>query len=143
MFVAQDKSDSILFNTQYVKDISFENIKVPNSLYNETKSKINVSININANSILDRKHEVILEIKVTSIKNSDFEYIIDLKYAGIFTIKKTVNANEKEKLICIQCPSLLFPYARRIISDLSRDGGYLPLYILPIDFFALYNKKLG
>ena len=80
------------------------------------------------------------------VKN-EVQFLIDLKYAGIFSLEgKTEDKADMEKVIFVQCPSIVFPYARRIISDLTRDGGYLPLYISPIDFYTLYidnrNKHL-
>ena len=64
---------------------------------------------------------------------------MDLKYAGVFTLNQ--EDTEKEMILLVHCPALLFPYARRIISDLTRDGGYLPLMISLIDFLKLYNEK--
>ncbi len=130
---------SVLVNTQYVKDLSFENPKAPYSLLNNEKPEVDVSIDIGAHSIQNETYEVVLGIQVKSVIEDEVQYLIDLKYAGVFTLEKDVK--DKEKIIFIQCPNIIFPYARRIISDLSRDGGYLPLYISPIDFTTLYNNN--
>ena len=100
---------------------------------------MDVSIDIGAHSIQNETYEVVLGIQVKSVIEDEVQYLIDLKYAGVFTLEKDVK--DKEKIIFIQCPNIIFPYARRIISDLSRDGGYLPLYISPIDFTTLYNNN--
>ena len=130
---------SVLVNVQYVKDLSFENPKAPYSLLNNEKPEVDVSIDIGAHSIQNETYEVVLGIQVKSVIEDEVQYLIDLKYAGVFTLEKDVK--DKEKIIFIQCPNIIFPYARRIISDLSRDGGYLPLYISPIDFTTLYNNN--
>ena len=126
---------SILINAQYVKDLSFENPKAPYSLLNNDKPEIDIG----AHSIQNETYEVVLGIQVKSTVKDEVQYLIDLKYAGIFTLEK--NVEDKEQIIFIQCPNIIFPYARRIISDLSRDGGYLPLYISPVDFMTLYNNN--
>jgi preprotein translocase subunit SecB len=130
---------SVLVNAQYVKDLSFENPKAPYSLLNNDKPEVDVSIDIGAHSIQNETYEVVLGIQVKSVIEDEIQYLIDLKYAGVFTLEKDVK--DKEKIIFIQCPNIIFPYARRIISDLSRDGGYLPLYISPVDFMTLYNNN--
>ena len=130
---------SVLVNAQYIKDLSFENPKAPYSLLNNDKPEVDVSIDIGAHGVQDETYEVVLGINVKSIIKDEVQYLIDLKYAGIFTLEKDVE--DKEKIIFIQCPNIIFPYARRIISDLSRDGGYLPLYISPVDFMTLYNNN--
>jgi len=132
-------NSSVLVNAQYVKDLSFENPKAPYSLLNNEKPEVDVSIDIGAHSIQNETYEVVLGIQVKSVIEDEVQYLIDLKYAGVFTLEKDVK--DKEKIIFIQCPNIIFPYARRIISDLSRDGGYLPLYISPIDFTTLYNNN--
>ncbi|WP_236869682.1 protein-export chaperone SecB [Candidatus Bandiella numerosa] len=130
---------SVLVNAQYVKDLSFENPKAPYSLLNNDKPEVDVSIDIGAHGIQNETYEVVLGIQVKSVIEDEIQYLIDLKYAGVFTLEKDVK--DKEKIIFIQCPNIIFPYARRIISDLSRDGGYLPLYISPVDFMTLYNNN--
>lgn len=140
-------SQSLAVNAQYIKDLSFENPKAPFSLLHNEKPEINVSIDIGAHNIQEETYEVVLNIQVKSMVKNEVQFLIDLKYAGIFSLEgKTEDKADMEKVIFVQCPSIIFPYARRIISDLTRDGGYLPLYISPIDFYTLYidnrNKHL-
>lgn len=132
-------SGNVFINAQYIKDLSFENPKSPYSLLDNNKPEADVSIHIGAHNIQEETYEVVLGIQIKSIIKDEVQYLIDLKYAGVFTLEKDVN--DKEEIIFIQCPNIIFPYARRIISDLSRDGGYLPLYISPVDFKALYNNS--
>ena len=142
-----EASQSLAANAQYIKDLSFENPKTPFSLLHNEKPEINVSIDIGAHNIQEETYEVVLNIQVKSMVKNEVQFLIDLKYAGIFSLEgKTEDKADMEKAIFVQCPSIIFPYARRIISDLTRDGGYLPLYISPIDFYTLYidnrNKHL-
>ena len=136
---------SISVNAQYVKDLSFENVKAPYSLLHSEKPEIDVSIDIGVHNIQDEIYEVVLGIQTKSMVKNEIQFLIDLKYAGIFSLEKRIEEKDnmdKEKVLFIQCPSIIFPYARRMISDLTRDGGYLPLYISPIDFYTLYiNNK--
>jgi preprotein translocase subunit SecB len=132
---------SLVINAQYIKDLSFENPKAPYSFLQNEKPAIDVSIDIGALNLHDETYEVVLGIQVKSVINNETLFLIDLKYAGIFSLEK--EEEDKERVVFVQCPTILFPYARRIISDLTSDGGYLPLYISPIDFYTLYldNKE--
>lgn len=132
-------NSSILVNAQYVKDLSFENPKAPYSFLQNEKPEIDVSIDIGAQNIQEETYEVVLGIQVKSTIKGDVQFLIDLKYAGVISLEKDVT--DKETALFVQCPSVIFPYARRIISDLTRDGGYLPLYISPVDFYTLYIKN--
>ena len=136
-----DVNGSVLVNAQYIKDLSFENPKAPYSLLGSEKPEVDVSIDIGAHNIQEETYEVVLAIQVKSVVKEDVQYLIDLKYAGVFTLDKDMSNEEREKVIFIQCPTIIFPYARRVISDISRDGGYLPLYISPVDFMTLYSNN--
>ena len=132
---------SVLVNAQYIKDLSFENPKAPDSLLSNEKPEVDVSIDIGAHNIQDETYEVVLALQIKSTVKKEIQYLIDIKYAGVFTLDKGIGSDEKEKIIFVQCPNIIFPYARRVISDISRDGGYLPLYISPVDFMTLYNNN--
>ena len=133
---------SVLINAQYIKDLSFENPKSPSNLIIEEQPSINVSLDVGINPIRDKVFEVILTIQAEGKVKNDSLFIIDLHYAGVFTIE-TEDQNEREMTLLVYCPSILFPYARRIISDATRDGGFPPLMISPIDFLSLYLQKKG
>ena len=136
-------SSNLSINAQYIKDLSFENPKAPFSLLHNEKPEIGVSIDIGAHNIQDETYEVVLSIQVRSTVKDEMQFLIELQYAGIFSLENKIEKkSDMEQVLFVQCPSIIFPYARRIISDLTRDGGYLPLYISPIDFHALYvNNK--
>ena len=133
-----DFGSSVIINAQYVKDLSFENPKALNNMLTNETPKVNVSIGVDVSSVHDQVYETLLRIEVKSTIQDNIQYLIDLKYAGIFTLEKELN--NKEKVLFVECPNIIFPYTRRIISDLIQDGGYFPVYIAPVDFLTLYKK---
>jgi preprotein translocase subunit SecB len=134
-------SQQILINAQYIKDLSFENPDAPASLIaQKAQPKIDLSVNIEAQKLQDQVYEVTLHITAKAAIDDKTLFLATLEYAGIFTIAEALDA-QKEMVLLIYCPSLLFPFARRIIADVSRDGGFPPLMIDPIDFAALYHKR--
>ena len=127
---------------QYIKDLSFENPTAP-QIYTEQKitPKINVSIDINGKKIGDNTYEVELLVKANSKYDDKNMFIIELVYAGIFSIENVTNEDSLKQILFIYCPSLLFPYARRIISDTTRDASFPPLILDTIDFKTLYESR--
>ena len=132
----------IITNGQYIKDLSFENPQAP-KIYTEKNlsPKISVSIDINATKLQDSIFEVELMINAAADHGGKKMFIIELTYAGIFSIKNIDDEEELKEILFIYCPSLLFPYARRIISDTTRDASMPPLMLDTINFRALYESK--
>ncbi len=128
---------------QYVKDISFENPNAPASLQaNAERPNINVSVDVAAKKLPDNDlYEVDLKIGAQAKRNDDVLFITEVTYSGIFTLK-AIPENELQPALLIFCPTMLFPYARRIVSDLSRDGGFPALMLDPIDFGRLYIQRI-
>lgn len=141
-----NKNFQFIINAQYLKDLSFESPKAPNSLQNfEQKPEINVNVDVKTIPLKDHGvdvFEVNLLIKATTMIKQDVIFLIEGTYSGIFTVK---NAPKEvlEKILLIECPKFLFPFLRSIIATSTRDGGFPPLMITPIDFVNLYesNKK--
>lgn len=127
-------------NVQYVKDISFENPKAPMSFTTNEVPQMDVNVDLNVQSFEKDLYEVALAIQVSAKAKEEKVFLIELTYAGLFTAKFQ-NKEDLEKVLLVQCPHILFPYARRIISDMTRDGGYAPLYVNPIDFMHLYLQN--
>lgn len=129
----------IVINAQYVKDFSFENPGAPANLVGKGQTpKIDVSVDISINGLEKNIYEVNLIIGAKAVAEDKNLFVIELSYAGVFTVD--VPEQEKEAVLMIYCPGMLFPYARRIISDAARDGGFPPLMLDPIDFAALYHQ---
>ena len=129
----------VIINAQYVKDLSFENPSAPQSLIGKGEApKIDVSVDIKVTGIEANAYEVNLIISANAKTKDHSLFLVELSYAGIFSVE--VPEAEKEGALMIYCPGMLFPYARRIISDATRDGGFPPLMLDPIDFAALFQQ---
>jgi preprotein translocase subunit SecB len=127
---------------QYIKDLSFENPNVSKMLENPGEApNLRVEVNVNAGKIKNDIYEsaILLKAEATSAKLGTI-YDLELTYAGMFQIE---NMPEQglEQFLLINCPSLLFPFARRLAADLTREGGFPPLLLDPIDFVSLYVKR--
>jgi len=128
---------------QYVKDLSFENPNAPRSLQGQQGSpKINIQINVNAKHMAEHDFEVELKIEGRAEAPNTFLFSFDLLYAGIFKIQNVPQENV-HAIVMIECPRLLFPFAREIIASAVRDGGFPPLMIDPVDFVSLYRQRMS
>lgn len=128
--------------TQYVKDLSFENIAAQKGVAQDGKPDVRVQVNIDAQPRGQDRYEVSLKLRVDSKVGEGQVFILELDYAGLFLIEN-VPQEQVHPLVMIECPRLMFPYARRIVSDVTRDGGYPPLSLEQIDFMALYRAELA
>ncbi len=129
--------------TQYVRDLSFENIAVQKGIASsEGKPDIRVQVNIDAQQKPGDRYEVALKLKVDSKLAEAQVFILELDYAGLFLIQN-VPGEQLHPLLMIECPRLIFPYLRRIVSDVTRDGGYPPLNLEQVDFLALYRAEIA
>jgi preprotein translocase subunit SecB len=128
---------------QYVKDLSFENPAAPQSLRGRTNAPtINISINVHAGQIANNEVEVELKLDVKAMDAQAVIFAIELSYAGMFRLTN-IPQEAVQPLLMIECPRLLFPFARQIIADASRNGGFPPLLIDPVDFVSLYRQRLA
>ncbi|HKJ72777.1 MAG TPA: protein-export chaperone SecB [Alphaproteobacteria bacterium] len=125
---------------QYVKDLSFENPNSPQTLQSEERPEIDVTINVNARRVGEEGYEVELKISVNAKQGDKNAFIAELVYAGLFGIRNLPDDNI-EPFLLIECPRLIFPFARRIIADTTRDGGFPPLMLDPVDFGYLYQQQ--
>ena len=140
----ENNNFQFIINTQYLKDLSFENPKAPNSLkvFN-SKPEIKIDVDIKSKSLKDHGEdifEVDLMIKGSTYVEKEIMFVVEAIYSGIFTIKNAPN-DVLEKVLLIECPKFLFPFLRSIIAANTRDGGFPPLMITPIDFVSLYESK--
>jgi preprotein translocase subunit SecB len=127
---------------QYTKDLSFENPNAPASLAPQAQQPaINIQINVTANNVAENDYEVTLSVEGKAENGGKVMFSFDLAYAGVFRIAN-VPKESLHPLIMIECPRLLFPFAREIISTSVRDGGFPPLMLDPVDFVGLYRQNL-
>jgi preprotein translocase subunit SecB len=126
---------------QFVKDFSFENPNAPRSLAPQEKApNINIQVNVNARHIADGDFEVELTLEGGAGEGADTLFKFELIYGGVFRARN-VPQDQVHAIIMIECPRLLFPFARQIIAEAVRNGGFPPLYIDPIDFVGLYQQR--
>ena len=128
--------------TQYVKDLSFENPNAPASLQTTEQPRIEVNVAVNAKRAGDAMFEVELKITAKVMAGDAVAFVIDLLYAGLFGLTN-VPEEALEPFLIIEAPRILFPFARRIVADSVRDGGFPPLMLDPIDFASLYMAQQG
>jgi preprotein translocase subunit SecB len=143
--VPDQSPPSLNILAQYVKDLSFENPHAPRSLIQKnepTGPNIQIQVNVNAQQMSDTDVEVELKVEGTAGEGEDLMFSFELVYAGVFRIQNVGDA-ERGPLVLIECPRLLFPFARQIVADAVRNGGFPPLMIDPIDFAALYRQRMN
>jgi preprotein translocase subunit SecB len=131
---------------QYTKDLSFENPNAPASLAPQAQQPaINIQINVGAKALADNEYEVTLSIEGKAEGKaegaSSLIFSFELQYAGVFRIVNVPQEN-LHPLVMIECPRLLFPFAREIIATAVRDGGFPPLMLDPVDFVGLYRQNM-
>ena len=137
-----DVAPAINALAQYAKDLSFENPNAPRSLQpQETGPQINIQVNVNAQQIAEADFEVELTLEGDAKINGEVLFAFELKYAGIFRLRN-IPQDQIHPAVMIECPRLLFPFARQIVAESVRNGGFPPLYIDPIDFVGLYRQKM-
>lgn len=130
---------------QYVRDMSFENLVAQKGLTGgDVQPDIQVAVSLDARKRApDHQYDIVTKFKVTSKNkvNGDTLFLMELDYGGIFHVEG-VPEDQLHPFLLIECPRLLFPFVRRIISDVTRDGGFPPLNIDTVDFLALYRTEL-
>ena len=128
---------TIQINGQYIKDFSFENPNSPHSLQPKNTPSIEVNINVDAKKLSDDVYEVALTISISGTDGGNPLFVIELVYAGVFTFSNMVDEKLQPSLL-IDCPRLLFPFARSIIANVTSDGGLPPLLLQPVNFAQLF-----
>jgi len=131
---------------QYVRDMSFENMVAQKGLTGgEVQPDIQVAVSLDARKrAVDNQYDVITKYKITSKNKAsgDTLFLLELDYGGVFHVEG-VAEEQLHPFLLIECPRLLFPFCRRIISDVTRDGGFPPLNIDTVDFLALYRQEMA
>lgn len=138
---AENPSINIL--AQYIKDLSFENPGAPRSLQSRDKvPAININVNVNANPLSESDFDVVLSLNAEAKDGDKTVFAAELVYGGVFRVKGFPQEHMLPVLF-IECPRLLFPFARQIISDATRNGGFPPLMIDPIDFAQMFAQRMA
>jgi len=137
----------LVIHSQYIKDFSFENPNAPEifSVISEQGPALNVTLDVQPRPLGERAFEVVLRLRVEAAAQEKTTFLVELDYAGVVKIAETVPESEMEPLLMIEAPRYFFPFARNVLAMITRDGGFPPLVINPIDFeqFHARQKKLA
>lgn len=131
----------LIIHYQYIKDLSFEVPSAPGifARIGQQQPKIDVRVSVDANSLAENQYEVVLQIAAKCEASDSVAFVLELSYAGLFGVN--VADELVRPMLLIECPRMLFPFARHIISNATRDGGFMPLVLGPVDFVRLYQQQ--
>jgi preprotein translocase subunit SecB len=127
---------------QYTKDLSFENPNAPRSLQQTGQPQIGVTVNVNATPLSESEVEVTLRLEGKAESAGTVLFNVELVFGGVFRLQN-VPQEHIQPLVMIECPRLLFPFAREIVATAVRNGGFPPLLLDPVDFVSLYQQRLA
>lgn len=130
---------------QYVRDMSFENILAQKGATGEVQPELDVKVNLDARKRpADNQYEVSIKLNITSNNKATKAplFVLELDYAGIFHVEGLPD-EQLHPYLLIECPRMIFPFARRVISDVTRDGGFPPVNLEQLDFVGLYRQELA
>lgn len=138
----EDTAPAVGVISQYVKDFSFENPNAPAVYQWQGQPRIDVQFNIGAEQVGEDVHEVVLKIDVKASSADKTAFQVELAYAGLFGMRN-VSEDQLQPFLLAEAPRIIFPFARRVLADAVRDGGFPPLMLEPIDFGALYVQQVA
>ncbi len=134
---------SLVMRGQFIKDLSFENPRAPASLMEVKEApQIDVNVDLNAERLTDTLFELGITIHIRAVAEKQTLFICDLTYSGLFELVG-LSEEQLQPVLFVDCAFLLFPFARRVIADCTRDGGFPPLLMEPVDFAGLYRQNQG
>ena len=126
---------------QYIKDLSFENPGAPQSLSLKAQPQLSININVQAKNITETDFEVSLQLAAKSELEDVTHFHLELDYCGLFRLEN-IPKEHLHPIVMIECPRILFPFARQITADVTRNGGFPPLMVDPVDFALLYRQRM-
>jgi preprotein translocase subunit SecB len=140
---SQEMQPQLTVVSQYVKDFSFENPNAPQSLVpRQEQPQIGIQINVSATPLSETDIEVVIKLEGKAEAATTVLFRFELEFAGVFRIRN-VPQESLNPVVLIECPRLLFPFAREIIATAVRNGGFPPLLLDPVDFVSLYRQKMA
>jgi preprotein translocase subunit SecB len=138
-----DTAPQLSVVAQYIKDFSFENPNAPQSLASsQEQPQIGIQINVNANPLSETDIEVALKLDGRAESAGGVLFSFELEFAGVFRLRN-IPQDALNMMVLIECPRILFPFAREIVATTVRNGGFPPLLLDPVDFAALYRQKMA
>lgn len=129
---------------QYIKDLSFENPNTPGIFTNpgSGQPQIKVNVDVKTNQAGENRFEVVLNIKAEGERDGKATFLVELSYGGLVQFAADTPKQQIGVILLVQVPTLLFPAARNIIADCTRDGGFPPLLVQPVDFFSMFRRQM-
>lgn len=131
----------LLVHRHYIKDLSVENPNAPEIFTKREQPQVKVQLDVNASRLQERIFEVVLATKVDATVEDKAAFIVELDFAALIKVGDKIEDSEIEQILAVEVPQLLFPFARNIVADVTRDGGFPPLLINPVDFRVLHGRK--
>jgi len=125
----------------FVRDLSFENVGAIEGTAAEGAPEISVQVNLDGQNIGEDRYQVNMKLTAKAVNGEHTRFMVELDYTGIFSITNVPEAHI-HPMMFIECPRLILPFARRVVADVTRDGGYPPLMLDNVDFAMLYRQKL-
>jgi preprotein translocase subunit SecB len=136
-----DTAQRLIVNAQYVKDLSFENPRAPQSLTQQASApSVDINVDVKAQLLSPDTYEVVLTVNASAKVNEDALFILELVYGAVVTVRN-VPRDVLPAVLLVETPRLMFPFARNIVADATREGGFPPLMINPIDFSELLRRN--
>jgi preprotein translocase subunit SecB len=136
-----DDQPQIGLLAQYVKDLSFENPNAPTVYSWQAQPNVDIQFNIGSEKAAEDVHEVALKITAKAVADEGTVYAVELVYGGLFGLRN-IAEEQVRAFLYAEAPRLMFPFARRVLADAVRDGGFAPLMLDPIDFASLYAQQV-
>jgi preprotein translocase subunit SecB len=131
----------LILNAQYIKDLSFENPRAPQSLIQQTtQPDVEINVDVKARNLGPEVFEVVLTINATARAQGETVFLVELAYGSVVTVKNAP-VELVSALVLVETPRIVFPFARAVIANATRDGGFPPLMINPIDFAELLRRQ--
>ena len=136
------KAPMFTINAQYVKDLSFENPNIPGLMQLETEPSVEMNIDVKGTKLNDNLYEVVLTMTCKGNSGDVALFVAQLSYASLVSLN-SVPDEQIQRLLVVDCPTLMFPFARNIIAEVTRDGGYPPILMQIVDFNAIYENGVN
>lgn len=126
---------------QYVRDLSFENIAAQKGSLNAGQPQISVNVATDGKQLSDDRYEIVLKIRANASSGENTVFIVELDYAAVVEVRNAP-PQIQQVILLVEMPRMIFPFARRVLADVTRDGGFPPLLLEPVDFASIYQREL-
>ncbi len=132
----------LVIHTQYIKDLSFENPNAPGIFTNPNSGQpaLNISLDVRSKKLSERTFEVVLTLRAQATSEETTAFLAELDYAGMVSVAASVAEADVERLVNVEVPRFLFPFARNMLAVVTREGGFPPLFVNPIDFASIHAR---